>query len=449
MQRFGIPFKSETHGLTFGGHLNEQSDAQHLIREAIEWSNHKVSLIPVDELKARKLRGDAAFREGRYTDFFAEFKAVEEVRQQIIHESPASISNLSILMSDWTGPFGNIGLIDQFLKHNRLRLPNSQVVLVTSLESSANPTLVSLFGDTCPAIFLPKSEIYRLESALWLFREPLEVRMSKNRCLDHYEWLEVADVEWNESGSGPILGLPQHIDECGRKILEKWGMQDKDWFVAMHVRDTATPGRNACNAEVDTYVPAIREIVARGGHVVRLGSSDSEPLPPMKGVIDYARSVRKTSWLDIFLMARCRFFVGTYAGPLGIPQIFGVPTLCTNSPHIALSMSMPQSIVIPKTLVDRSSGRVLSLAESIREPEAWTFSDLNSRKVERVDNTASEIIGGVREMFSIVESNGIVSSLFSPIAQTIRKRENARGTIPISESFLASKVQENSKFLDP
>lgn len=446
-QSLGIPLYSHSRGISFGGFSKELSDVHHLVSEAIGWSVLSISQIPSDELKDRKLRGDVAFREGRYEDFFAEFKAIEDVRQQIRADAPTSISNLNILMSDWTGPFGNIGLIDQFLKHSRLRLPNSQTVLLTSLESSANPTLVSLFGKEISTIFLPKLEVSRLESMLRIFREPLEVRTSNFRCLDQYKWMEVADVEWQASERDPVLGLSDDIEKRGREILKTWGIQEDDWFVGLHVRDESTPGRNACNADIDTYLPAIREIIALGGHVVRLGSSDSKPLPSMKGLIDYAKSIKKSSWLDVFLMARCRFFIGTHAGPLGIPQIFGVPTLCTNSPHLALSMSMPRSVVIPKTLVDSVSGRVLTLAESMREPAAWTFSDEISGKVKRVDNTASEIVGGVREILQIAELGNTLSFSLSPVAQEIRKRENARGTIPISETFLESKLQVCSTFL--
>jgi len=447
IQRTGLPVYANSRGIAFGRFSKESSEVHRLVSEAIDWSVRNTSQIPLDELKDRKIRGDAAFREGRYEDFFAEFRAIEDVRQQIRADAPIPISNLNILMSDWTSPFGNIGLIDQFLKHTRLRLPNSQTVLLTCLESSANPTLVRLFGKELSTIFLPKLEVSRLESVLWIFREPLEVRTSSYRCLDQYEWMEVADVEWYSSGRDPILGLSHEIEERGSKILKGWGIQENDWFVGLHVRDESTPGRNACNADIDTYLPAIREIIDLGGYVVRLGSSDSKPLPLMKGLIDYARSTKKSSWLDVFLMARCRFFVGTNAGPLGIPQIFGVPTLCTNSPHVALSMSMPRSVVIPKTLVDSDSGRGLTLAESMREPAAWTFSDVNSGKVKRVNNTASEIVGGVREILQIAELGNTLSFSLSSLAQEIRKRENARGTIPISETFLESKLQVCSAFL--
>lgn len=448
LQKLGVRINTNLQGISIGSLPKEQIEIARSVSEAVDWSSRNISRISADELANRKLRGDAAFREGRYEDFYAEFRAIEEVRQQIRAEAPTSISNLSILMSDWTSPFGNIGLIDQFIKHSQLRTPNSLDVIVTSLESSANPSLVRLFGKACPALFLPKSEVSRLESALVLFREPLEVRTSSAGCLDQYKWMEVADVEWSIARRGPILDLSLDIEERGRRFLKNWGIHEGDWFVTIHVRDESTPGRNACNASIESYVPAIKEILSQGGTVVRIGSSDSTPLPKMRGLIDYARSIRKTSWLDVFLMARCRFFVGTYAGPLGIPQIFGVPTLCTNSPHIALSMSMPRSLVIPKSLVDRKSGRMLGLMETMSRPAAWTFADECLGSVERIDNTSWDITGGVREMIEMIESGRQLVGTRSQLAQNIRKRANGRGTIPISESFLNSALQANSAFLD-
>ena len=69
-------------------------------------------------------------------------------------------------------------------------------------------------------------------------------------------------------------------------------MTDNDWFVAIHVREGSHRDQARLpNADIKSYLPMIKEIVSRGGHVVRMGSPLMTPLPKMNNVIDYAHAV--------------------------------------------------------------------------------------------------------------------------------------------------------------
>ena len=80
------------------------------------------------------------------------------------------------------------------------------------------------------------------------------------------------------------------------------------------------------NADVVTYLPAIREVIARGGYIIRLGDSSMRPLPKEKGIVDYALSNAKSEFMDLFLCSTCKFFIGTNSGLGLVPPIFGVLT---------------------------------------------------------------------------------------------------------------------------
>ena len=66
-------------------------------------------------------------------------------------------------------------------------------------------------------------------------------------------------------------------------------------------------------ADIGTYLPAIKTVVAHGGWVFRMGNPTMKPLPAMEHVIDYAYSDVRSDWMDVFLCSQCRFMIGTAA----------------------------------------------------------------------------------------------------------------------------------------
>src|SRR5262249_62188077 len=103
----------------------------------------------------------------------------------------------------------------------------------------------------------------------------------------------------------------------------------------LHGRDThgrgTTAGLQAIrNADTASYEPAIGEIIRRGGFVIRMGDPGTPPLPPLANVIDYGGSTMRADWMDIFLLARSRFVLGSASGPIFVPPLYGVPCVLTN-----------------------------------------------------------------------------------------------------------------------
>ena len=47
-------------------------------------------------------------------------------------------------------------------------------------------------------------------------------------------------------------------------------------------------------------------------------------------MIDYACSDLRSDWMDIFLCAQCRFFIGCQSGLSAVPSVFGVPVVMTD-----------------------------------------------------------------------------------------------------------------------
>jgi putative glycosyltransferase (TIGR04372 family) len=204
---------------------------------------------------------------------------------------------------------------------------------------------------------------------------------------------------WQKEGRHPLLAFPPEVATRGWALLEKAGVPRGSWFVALHVRDIvwrgATPGLQAIrNADTASYLPAIDEITRRGGFVVRMGDFDAPPLPPHAQVIDYCRSDMRSDWMDIFLLARSRFVLGSASGPVFVPPLYGVPSVLTNWWPPGMRPWHASDIYIPKLARRLGDATYLTLSETLREPVAYCHSlrYLGERHGLAVEDNAADII---------------------------------------------------------
>jgi putative glycosyltransferase (TIGR04372 family) len=218
---------------------------------------------------------------------------------------------------------------------------------------------------------------------------------------------------WQKDSRGPLLELPPDIAARGWALLQAAGVPRGAWFVALHVRDIAWKGLTAGmqairNADPAAYLPAITDITRRGGFVVRMGDPDAPPLPPLANVIDYCRSDMRSDWMDIFLMARSRFMLGSASGPIFVPPLYGVPAVLTNWWPPAMRPWHASDIFLPKLPRRLADGRYLTLTETLREPLAYCHSPRYLATHEGVhveDNDPELIRGAVAEMLLRLDGN--------------------------------------------
>ncbi len=173
-------------------------------------------------------------------------------------------------------------------------------------------------------------------------------------------------AEWNDRP--PLLALSVEDEVWGAEILMELGIPKDAWFVCVHAReagfspvDEELHGHR--NSHIENIIPAMQEIVKRGGWVIRIGDPSMRPLPPMAQVIDYAHHPRKSQRLDIILCARARFILGNTSGVALVGTIFGVPCALANMMPISAMGVSPQDISIPKLHWSLSEDRYLSFGE--------------------------------------------------------------------------------------
>ena len=121
-----------------------------------------------------------------------------------------------------------------------------------------------------------------------------------------------------------VLDFTNEEEIYGKKILNKFGLKDKDKFVCLAVRDGAyqlkkIPARyrnwayhDHRHTDVDKFMLAAEELAKRGYFVFRMGVVVEKPFNSKNSkIIDYANSNLRSDFMDVYLGAKCSFCIST------------------------------------------------------------------------------------------------------------------------------------------
>jgi putative glycosyltransferase (TIGR04372 family) len=208
----------------------------------------------------------------------------------------------------------------------------------------------------------------------------------------------------------PLMKLEKDHAGRGEAALRELGVPDGTWFACVHTRERGyalhdDDVHDYRNSAIESYLPAMQEIVARGGWCIRMGDPSGPLLTPMPGVIDYRHSPLHSDWMDIFLCARCRFFLGNTSGLFLVSSIFGVPVALAHVAPIGAAYALgPNDISIPKLVTD-ATGKNLPFSEVFRSEISHyrATEDFNRDGLRVVDNSSGEIRELAIEMMERLE----------------------------------------------
>ena len=220
------------------------------------------------------------------------------------------------------------------------------------------------------------------------------------------------DVQSRWTDRVPLLNLSRAEIARGEAQLRVLGIPEGAWFVCVHSRESGySPGdewaHSYRNTNISDYAEAMRVIVARGGWCVRVGDATMQSLNPMPGVIDYARSSSKSDWMDVFLGARCRFFLGNSSGLFALAGIFGRPSALANMAPLGCAYSFfPGDISIPKLLTN-AQGRMFPFPEAFADEASQLrlSPEFVERGLRQTDNTSQDIAELAIEMMDRLDGH--------------------------------------------
>lgn len=201
-------------------------------------------------------------------------------------------------------------------------------------------------------------------------------------------------------------------DARGRQALRAMGLPPEAQFVCVHSRDKAYLDQahpyftreqwayhDYRDCDIANYLPAARALSAKGLYALRMGSiiekqlGDGDPR-----IVDYATRFR-SDFLDIWLPANCKFFLGCTAGLVNVPLLFNVPVAAANYVPLGFASFRAGDIFIPKTYRD-ARGVELPFRRIV-ENGAWEWTDgrqFAQANIEVVENSTEDISALADEM---------------------------------------------------
>jgi len=160
------------------------------------------------------------------------------------------------------------------------------------------------------------------------------------------------------------------------------------------------------NANISKYTKTIKKLISLGYTVVRVGRDHENFLQYQnKNYIDLHKNGQWNSELELFLIYKCIFFIGTHSGGSMIPiYLFKKPTLLTNFLPIGKLFSYSKNTMfIPKKL--KIKNKLLNLNE-IFNKNLSIFEKKNNlikNKVKILDNSSQEIYLATLDMLNFLK----------------------------------------------
>ena len=268
-----------------------------------------------------------------------------------------------------------VGEIDCVLKEDRLqRAQAGRAMLLAPRDRVANRHVVKYWSKYLSVVESP---------ILCRLLEPIgEIGFARYRADMRQYFTAIGETaKYNEIFSewgkrAPLLELSAEDAERGEGALRQLGLPKGARFVCFHSRDAGYSPEDEHwhsyrNASIENYLPAMVALYERGLYGMRMGDPTMPAMPAAEGLIDYARSPLRSDWMDVFLCARCEFFLGNSSGLYLVSTAFGRPSALANLAPMSTALGGgPREIGIPKLLWLENEARHLAFGEVFSSPVA-------------------------------------------------------------------------------
>jgi len=328
--------------------------------------------------------------------------------RQLFNDKPET--SVALLGQAWTAALGHSLLINSLLQGSELSLlPFERYIVIAPLFAQPNRVYLRRLEAEWDRLTVIESVCSEaLNSHFEGFGVPLA--RIPNCGGTTYDAPAMCDaVAWERSRQAISTRqlVSSRMQEAAHRCLERWGIRNSDLVVTIHVRTGSAPaGRGLENADIRTYIPALRYLASRGYRVVRLGDPSMPKLPPIPGVTDCAHLPERSPWLDMYLWQRSHFAIGTCSGGSEGFRMFDRPTIYTNTTAIARWPFGSRSFFVPKLFRRPGASKPICIEEMVKSP--WGLSDALCHEgwsdTTIVDNSPDDIFEAVLEMESLLAS---------------------------------------------
>lgn len=217
---------------------------------------------------------------------------------------------------------------------------------------------------------------------------------------------------------GLLDNTPPHLcftadeERLGKAGTNALGIPEGTPFICFHARDSAylktiyknfdASYHDYRDSNINNYLPAAEELSRRGYYAVRMGAVVAEALDISNPrIIDYAANGHRSDFMDIYLGAKCSFFISSGTGIDAIPMIFRRLSAFVNFVPLEYGRFWQSGhLFIPKKHWLRDERRFMTFRE-ILDSGAGRFlfgRQFEQLGIELIENTPEEILSLAIEM---------------------------------------------------
>ena len=357
---------------------------------------------------------------GRIEEASIVLQQFEDLKRKLTEKSEEDRLGIRFGRGTIAGSIGLLGNLDYYIKAGLLgwRPPHKIIMLVSDDIPISNRCFLDYWCQYITVISDPNT-IKMLSPMVKCLEDPINWALTLNgQAMFVSAANTMVQKQWDDEKRPPLMtNLFTRDYDRGWQCLEELGIPRDAWFVCLHVRepgfkDIGLKTDSYRNADIETYLPAIRTVVAHGGWVIRLGNPTMKSLPELDHVIDYAHSDVRSDWMDVFLGSQARFIIGTASGPNPISIAFGVPMVLTNYLPWNLLHFSKTDLFLPRLFWSVKEGRHLTFTEilSSKLGTGINQSSYDRLGVDILDNTPEEINDIVLEMLMRLDGDLIYST---------------------------------------
>lgn len=310
--------------------------------------------------------------------------------------------NLRLIGSEITESIGHMAISLAARAREKLLYPENKYKYIVLGRMSANNKYLDLWQSYFEILSITREERDVIESIFSPILESVSELNVNNSAFELYKAHNFLTKQYEEVfNNDPLVQLSSREIELGFNFLDSFNIKKNHKYVTLHVRNRDSDGNKyGRNSNPQSYVEAIRYLTSNDVSVIRIGSPSKSKIPKIENFLDLTEVKSYKNEFDIFLLATCKFMIGSTSGPLIVPHTFNIPVVATNTPDLARFIYLPNSLVVPKKIIDKD-GQLLTFEEMFDRG----FGHLDGyipldqqKKYFWLDNSPTEILEAVIEM---------------------------------------------------
>lgn len=156
------------------------------------------------------------------------------------------------------------------------------------------------------------------------------------------------------------------------------------------------------NSPFESLIPSIQDLLVKGYSVIKVGATSGAYQFSSDGYFDLSAqpTLEKKILLDLFLFARCLFFIGDTSGNYSLAQAFRKPICFFNFVPFGHFHSWDKnSLTIFKNIKDNKTGKLKKYCHILKYQYGYEIhNDKSNISRKYINNTKKEILETVKEM---------------------------------------------------